>query len=1522
MKKIVLYVYYNGLVTEYELINNKHNVHIYIDLSMTLPIQSINGEWYIMPIESLVESKIKLRIGDKIILPIPEQKEKAVLYVEQEIYHELILKKYHIDGINQILIGSSENDAIVYDAYDMKPGYAVISIQNGKASISAKKKRNVYINGKKTQSALLSYGDTIHIMGLKLFYLGEILAVNPSVHFKKCNLPNYTPLIESDKLSSRNSKKIEESFFQRSPRIIKKLAVGERDIDSPPPPVEQKEQPLLLTIGPAFTMGIAMMMSLMFTMYTSRNNPAMLIPGIAMTGAMLAGTILWPILSRVHRKLTKRKKEKKRIKRYRMYMQKEYSDLEEKIAYNKKTLLSTYPEPDILINRAMNRDRRLWERMPSNKDFLDIRLGTGTLPPAVTIKKPKDRFSMIDDRLLKELKDINANFDGIVNMPIAFSLLENTMLGMIGDRQIIVDTAMATILQITALHSYDEVKIVCLFSEAESKQWEWIKQLPHIWASKKSMRFIASSRDEARDVLLCLKELLDERNENQEDLYDKEIMHLPHFIVYIADPVLVEDELVMRHLTNVNTKLGVSTIFVYDRLNLLPKECNAFIQCSDSETNLYHKNNPEAGLLEFKPDSVIGKPLENYSRALAGIKIKEIVSSASLPSMLTFLEMYQVGCIEKLNIKMRWQNNLSYRTLEAPLGIKAGGTPFLLNIHEKYHGPHGLIAGMTGSGKSEFIQSYILSMALNYHPHDVSFILIDYKGGGMANCFIGLPHISGTITNLGGNQIRRSLVSLKSELKKRQRIFAEYGVNHIDKYQQLYKEGKACDPLPHLVMISDEFAELKAGQPEFMQELVSAARIGRSLGVHLILATQKPSGVVDDQIWSNTRFRICLKVLDKSDSNEMLKRPEAANIKEPGRCYVQVGNNEIYELVQSGWSGGAYIPTDKIENEEDNQVSLIDKCGRRVHTYSCKSKPVKSTTTQLSAIVDFISDTAKRDDIVPLKLWLDPLKERIYIHDIDARETGWTGNGWQEVNHWLCPCVGLVDDPKNQQQLPLEWNIGEEGHIAIFGSPGTGKTTLLQTLIYSLVISYSPELVNIYILDFGGRTMGYYQDLPHVGGTIFSEDEDKVNKLFKMLLKELAHRKKQFSEYGVGTLNAYMEASKQKMAAMFMILDNFEAFNELYPDYETAITTLSREGGNYGLYMVLTASNASAIKFRIAQNIKLMCALQLNDKYDYASIVGQTNGLEPEQVKGRGLFKIGTALEFQTALANDSENEADRVQCLRKVFSDMKKEWQGLRAKPIPYVPETLTLNSLLEHEDGQAYLEKELIPIGYDVEEAEIIALDFNNINVYTILGNDMTGKTNVLKVLLGMMVHLNWKAYIIEHNETALQNASSKYHANGYINTTEGFDSFMEELVNEMKLRHKDLKVFRSRNEEDISELDYMSKYQKIVVLIDNYNSFFELISDNALNIMENLIKNGSGLGVCFVFTAHPEQLSNHTGTPLYQQVFRGLQGLLLGGRMDTQSIFDVTMDYKQRSVQLNPGCGYLIDRNSYRTIRAPLM
>ncbi|SES16260.1 FtsK/SpoIIIE domain-containing protein, partial [Lachnobacterium bovis] len=338
--------------------------------------------------------------------------------------------------------------------------------------------------------------------------------------------------------------------------------------------------------------------------------------------------------------------------------------------------------------------------------------------------------------------------------------------------------------------------------------------------------------------------------------------------------------------------------------------------------------------------------------------------SSRIPESVTFFDMYKVKKPQDFDSRNRWSQNQSHKTLAVPLGLRAEDDIVSLNLHEKAHGPHGLVAGTTGSGKSEIVQSYILSLALNFHPYEVGFLLIDYKGGGMANLFKNLPHLLGTITNLDKAESMRAMASIHSELLRRQQIFSECGVNHINGYNKLFKEGKVKEPLPHLFMISDEFAELKSEQPDFMAELVSTARIGRSLGIHLILATQKPSGVVDDQIWSNSRFKLCLKVADTNDSKEMLKTPDAASITQAGRAYLQVGNNEIYELFQSAWSGAKYDPNidanEEKSQKEDNRVYLINEKGQgelinKDLSSTGSDDENKTVITQLDATVNYLS---------------------------------------------------------------------------------------------------------------------------------------------------------------------------------------------------------------------------------------------------------------------------------------------------------------------------------------------------------------------------------------------------------------------------------------------------------------------------------------------------------------------------------------------------------------------------------------
>ena len=401
-----------------------------------------------------------------------------------------------------------------------------------------------------------------------------------------------------------------------------------------------------------------------------------------------------------------------------------------------------------------------------------------------------------------------------------------------------------------------------------------------------------------------------------------------------------------------------------ERREQLPNTCKLVLERSKELSGWYEIERHSQKREEIHFDYIKKEAAERLIRTISGIRVAEIEEKRDIPDTIDFLKMYGVMTVKELDIESHWRQNSIYESCRVLIGKKAGGESCYLDIHERYHGPHGLLAGTTGSGKSEVLQTFILSMAINFSPEAVNFLLIDYKGEGMSGLFSELPHISGGISNLSDGQAYRAMISIKSENKRRQKIFKQWKVNNINDYTKLFIAGDTSEAIPHLLIVIDEFAELKKAEPEFMQELISVAQVGRSLGVHLILATQKPGGVVDDKIWSNSRFRICLKVQEREDSMDMLHNMDACQIAQTGRGYLQVGNNEVYDLFQAGWSGAPY--------REECRKAVAQMINLDGTPCSVKNTFVKETfenekeITQLQAITKYIAYFAKEHNYLSL----------------------------------------------------------------------------------------------------------------------------------------------------------------------------------------------------------------------------------------------------------------------------------------------------------------------------------------------------------------------------------------------------------------------------------------------------------------------------------------------------------------------------------------------------------------------------
>ncbi|MFB0921183.1 MAG: FtsK/SpoIIIE domain-containing protein, partial [Oscillospiraceae bacterium] len=623
-----------------------------------------------------------------------------------------------------------------------------------------------------------------------------------------------------------------------------------------------------------------------------------------------------------------------------------------------------------------------------------------------------------------------------------------------------------------------------------------------------------------------------------------------------------------------------------------------------------------------------------------------------------------------------------------------------------------LVAGTTGSGKSELLQSYILAMSICYPPHEVAFLIIDFKGGGLANQLRELPHLAGTITNIDGREISRSLKSIKAELKKRQYLFAKSDVNKIDDYIMLYNSGAVSVPLPHLIIVVDEFAELKADQPEFMKELISAARIGRSLGIHLILATQKPAGQVNDQIWSNTRFRLCLKVQSSEDSNEMLKSPLAAEIREAGRAYLQVGNDEIFELFQSAYSGGA-AAYEEASVQDDFRLAEVSLWGKRKVVFEQKfNSQNRNGKTQLEAVIDVINSYCVGHRIKKLPgICLPPLPEKICL---PAAEKCGVSKG-AVVN------LGIYDDPDNQIQEDVSINISA-GNLIIVGSSQSGKTNALQAIIRNLADRYTSDQINLYILDFGSMILKNFDKMVHVGGVAVSSEEEKIKNLFKMILSEMAVRKERLAASGVSSFMAYLEAGGTDLPQIVLMIDNFTAFRELYANESESLLTICRDGVTAGISVVLANSQTSGLGYKYMANFSNRIAFFCNDTGEYSTLFDRCR-MTPENIPGRGLLELNhSIMEFQSYLCFEGEREIDRVNAMRRYVESVNQDNRGEPARRIPVVPELVTRSGIKAEQPG-LFRTAYRIPFGMNYATMNIECLNLLQLGALGICGREGTG-------------------------------------------------------------------------------------------------------------------------------------------------------------------------------------------------------
>ncbi len=857
--------------------------------------------------------------GDIIKLSIDGQYVISIIVTLTDKYFS-VYEKYSLKGITRpITIGSDLYNDISYSSNLISAHHAKIIINENSAHFEDSGSPNgSFVNNVRVDGAVpLSFGDSIDLYGLRIVYLGDMIAINSNdndITVRKDVLK--AVFVSTEPLATVRKNSLTKTFH-RSPRHIAKIVSDTINIDEAPQPKNLEQPSMFMAIAPTLTMALPMVLGCVLMAYSSKISGSggglYLYTGLitSVSSALIAA--IWAAVNIKSARKKSIEDEAIRNRKYREYLNKKEDLIKERYNRNAMAMLERYKPANECCSYTIN-SMELWNRNASQTDFLNHRIGIGDVPFQAEIKIPNEKFSLIDDELVELPGKLKKNYAMLHNVPVCIDLLQERLIGVLGGKNMegAVNVVLNIIAQIAANNSYTDVKLVVIYDEKKSglnDTWDFAKWLPHVWNETKTFRYVASNKEEASDVFYELMKKIRFISENADDKQStdkKTYVAKPYYVIIIANPEALEGELISRYIFDPQPLYGITTLYMTESYENLPNECEFVVENSENFKGVYRLTDDLEDRVSVAFDPASPSLLERLAENLAHIEVHEVAAGGDVPNALTFFDMYGVQKLSDFNVLERWKKNRTYDSMKALIGEKAGGIKCYLDVHEKYHGPHGLVAGTTGSGKSETLQTYILSMALNFSPDDIGFFIIDYKGGGMGNLFNELPHMIGQISNLSGNQIRRALVSIKSEKDRRQRIFNEYGVNNINSYTKLYKNNETKIPVPHMFIVIDEFAEMKRDEPDFIQELVSVSQVGRSLGIHLIMATQKPAGTVDDNIWSNSRFKLCLRVQDRQDSMDMLHRPDAAYITQAGRCYLQVGNDELFELFQSGWSGAPY----------------------------------------------------------------------------------------------------------------------------------------------------------------------------------------------------------------------------------------------------------------------------------------------------------------------------------------------------------------------------------------------------------------------------------------------------------------------------------------------------------------------------------------------------------------------------------------------------------------------------------------
>ncbi len=880
-----------------------------------------------------------------------------------------------------------------------------------------------------------------------------------------------------------------------------------------------------------------------------------------------------------------------------------------------------HPGAASLLLAAEGPRPRLWERRPADDDALELRLGLGSVPAAAEVRTPGTAG-----------RPETTEHPALPDVPVTVSLPDAGVLGLAGPRDRVLPLARWVVAQVAGWHSPRHTDLVVL-GAGPGPDWEWTRWLPQVRPRRGEAAALLVGHDavQVRARVDELGRLLDARQAAAAQRV-QQAWRGPWTVVLLDGAGELRRLPGVARLLAEGPPLGVLLLCCDRDLVSLPTECRATAEVTGETGTRLRVVAPDATTYDdVVADGVDARWARRFARALAPLRDATPDEQASgLPQTARLLDLLGFDALDAAALETAWR--VRPRGTRVPLGVGADGGPFVVDL--AVDGPHALVAGTTGSGKSELLQSLVAGLAVANRPDEMSFVLVDYKGGAAFKDCARLPHTVGTVTDLDGHLTQRALRSLGAELRRREQVLRAAGCKDLDDY--LTSAPPGSPGLARLVLVVDEFATLVDELPDFVGGLVGIAQRGRSLGVHLVLATQRPSGVVSADIRANTGLRLALRVTDVTESTDVVDARDAADIGRatPGRAVVRVGTGPVRHL-QTARVGGHAVgaaPVATVRPLPWNAVGAPPPAPAAAEV---------SGPTDLARLVDAATTAARAIGADPVPSpWLPPLPSLV-----GTGELGPAGRG---------VAIGVLDLPGEQRRATVRFDLDSGDHLLVAGGARSGRSTALRTLAARLAESHDPAEVHLYALDGGGGALGVLSSLPHCGAVVGRDEPTRADRLLVRLTQELEARQRLLAARGLGSLEEQRRAAApgDRLPWVVLLADGWEGLQAALEEVDhgrplDALTRLVREGSGAGIRVVLSGDR-SVLTSRVGAAFRDRLVLRLADPTDYGLAGIAARAVPTHMPPGRALVGPDAA-EAQLALLDGDPDGPGQVAAVERV---------------------------------------------------------------------------------------------------------------------------------------------------------------------------------------------------------------------------------------------------------------------------------